>query len=143
MIDPKDFSKREPVLKLEHLGGAKEGILHISHVEKATIGGDDKLRLRFAEFPLDPNKEKPSAFYPSFQQIQRLVDGLGNDEKTWIGKPVVVESTRQPDPSKGGLMTEVMWIADPKTWPGHFEAARVQAEGDAGTSGKKTTSKKR
>lgn len=142
MIDENKFSKKRPVIKPEHLGGAQHAIVHISHVEEVKIDGQDKLSMRFAEFPEDPARVKPSGFFPNLTQIKRLIAAFGRDEKTWIGKPIVLEVTQAPDPSKDGAEVDVLWIADPKNWEGHFEAARVEAEG-AGTRGKASSRSRR
>jgi hypothetical protein len=122
MINPQDFSKSKPVIKAAELGGAKVAVLTVEHAEQIELGGDPKIVMQFEEFPEIPgDKDAPRNYFPNLTSIRNLVDGLGDDEKKWPKKLVVLEIIKTNDPTKK-RQVDALWVAAADTWSGHIKA---------------------
>lgn len=123
MIDPQDYSKSKPVIKAVDLGGANVAVVTVENAEQIALGGDPKIVMQFVEFPeVENDSSAPRNYFPNLTSIRNLVDGLGEDEKKWPGKKVVLEVVKTNDPAKK-RQVEALWVAAADTWDAHMKAA--------------------
>ena len=155
MIDPKDFSKSRPVIKPDDLNGANTAVVTVRKCEEIELGGDKKIVMQFDEFP-DTTSNKPDEYmnyFPNLTSIRNLVDGLGSNEKQYIGEKIVLEVVKTNDPVKKRQVS-ALWIASADTWDDHFKHIakrnRSSSNGDSEpatqsarkSGGKKTTARR-
>lgn len=85
-------------------------------------GGDEPrkvLVLKFEEYP-------DFAYYTNKTGVDRLVAGLGDEEKKWIDKKIPLYCTEQPNPTTGKV-SKVLWVADPALWEKHMKGSKRAA----------------
>lgn len=125
MINPQDFSKSRPVIKPDNLDGATVAPVTIRKCEEIELGGDRKIVMQFDEFP-DTTAKEPDQYmnyFPNLTSIRNLVDGLGANEKQYIGEQIVLEVVKTNDPVKKRQIA-ALWIAPADSWDDHFKQAK-------------------
>lgn len=49
---------------------------------------------------------------------KRLMEGTGSEElAALVGRKISLEVTKQPNPSQGGAISKVVWVAESQDWP--------------------------
>lgn len=123
MINPKDYSSGMKVVSAEQLNLEAAGDVAVVLIEsvdpnvKFDRNGEEQKRVALQL----KNFEDP--YILNQTSLKRLVEGLGGDERKWIGQRIPLIATDQTNPQTGESVLSV-WVCDPKTWDRHLSVKK-------------------